>query len=347
MLHLDADIYGGVESRTNWSMLPATHCIERILHTREGGQVIAAHNEHEKFSIAQQGGTFLAATAETAEIISEKGKDTTGLGRWSWFKLSGTTTTTRIVVAYAACKSRKQAHSATIAQQRRYWRLQGNRQCPRKLFREQLLNMLQEWRSEGEKIILLIDSNEDMENGTLARCLSSIDLQMYDVIKARSGIQGPNTFIRGSRQIDGAWATPDINVKAACFLPFFFGIGDHRGIVLDIPRDQLIGGNSKSIAKPVARRLRCDESRIWSAYNQRLVLYIRQHRIQAKIDHITNNVILSKEAQRRALHAIDQVVTEGMISAEKKCRKFHKGNVPFSPQLSKVGLVIRLWSLVI
>ena len=186
-----------------------------------------------------------------------------------------------------------------------------------------------------------------MENGTLARCLSSIDLQMYDVIKARSGIQGPNTFIRGSRQIDGAWATPDINVKAACFLPFFFGIGDHRGIVLDIPRDQLIGGNSKSIAKPVARRLRCDESRIWSAYNQRLVLYIRQHRIQAKIDHITNNVILSKEAQRRALHAIDQVVTEGMISAEKKCRKFHKGNVPFSPQLSKVGLVIRLWSLVI
>ena len=127
----------------------------------------------------------------------------------------------------------------------------------------------------------------------------------------------------------------------------FFGIGDHRGIVLDIPRDQLIGGNSKSIAKPVARRLRCDESRIWSAYNQRLVLYIRQHRIQAKIDHITNNVILSKEAQRRALHAIDQVVTEGMISAEKKCRKFHKGNVPFSPQLSKVGLAIRLWSLVI
>ena len=110
------DIYGGVETRTNWSMLPGTHHINRILDLRDGSCSITAHNEHEQFSIAQQGGTFLAATTAAAELVSDKGKDPTGLGRWCWFKLSGTTATTRIVVAYAACVSRKQAHSATIAQ---------------------------------------------------------------------------------------------------------------------------------------------------------------------------------------------------------------------------------------
>ena len=81
MLQLDVDIFGGAEARTNWSMLPATHKPDRILHPREGGCVIAAHNEHERFSIAQQGGTFLAATTSATDLISEKGIDPTGLGR--------------------------------------------------------------------------------------------------------------------------------------------------------------------------------------------------------------------------------------------------------------------------
>ena len=138
-------------------------------------------------------------------------------------KLTGTTTTTRIVVAYAACLSRKQAYSATIAQQRRYWKRHGNDQCPRKLFRDQLINNLIEWRENGEKLILLIDSNENMENGKLARKLKSEQLQMFDIVKQRSGCPGPNTFTRGSKQIDGAWATPDVDITAACFLPFFLG----------------------------------------------------------------------------------------------------------------------------
>ena len=36
MLQLDVDIYGGAESRTNWSMLPATHRIDRVLQLRDG-----------------------------------------------------------------------------------------------------------------------------------------------------------------------------------------------------------------------------------------------------------------------------------------------------------------------
>ena len=79
-----------------------------------------------------------------------------------------------------------------------------------------------EWREDGEKLILILDRNEDMKNGQLARMLRHPDLDMKDAVKSRSNIDGPATFVRGSRQIDGAWVTPDIEISAACFLPFFW-----------------------------------------------------------------------------------------------------------------------------
>ena len=65
-------------------------------------------------------------------------------------------------MAYEACRTCKCAQNATIAQQCRYWRIQGDRRCSRRIFREQLTKTLEEWKEEGDKIILLIDSNEDM-----------------------------------------------------------------------------------------------------------------------------------------------------------------------------------------
>ena len=123
-----------------------------------------------------------------------------------------------------------------MAQQRRYWKLQGNRQCPRKLFRQHLVEQLTEWRNDNEKLILMLDSNETMASGPLSRLLQGPELAMVDAIHLRSQSPDPNTFICGRRQIDGAWVTPDVDITAACFLPFFFGVGDHRAIILDIPQ---------------------------------------------------------------------------------------------------------------
>ena len=86
---------------------------------------------------------------------------------------------------------------------------------------------------------MLLDGNEDMNEGPLARMLQHPDLDIRDAIKTRTNMEGPHTFIRGSRQIDGAWITPDIELHDVFFLPFFFGVGDHRGIILDIPQQSL------------------------------------------------------------------------------------------------------------
>ena len=47
------------------------------------------------------------------------------------------------------------------------------------------------------------------------------------------------------------------------------------------------------------------------------------------------------------MEIIDQVISKSMTHAEKKCRKIHAGEVPFSRKLVKAGWYIKLWCLVI
>ena len=69
------------------------------------------------------------------------------------------------------------------------------------------------------------------------------DLDIRDAIRSQIKIDGPATFADGSKQIDRAWVTPSIDISVAYFLPFFFGVSDHRAILLDITQYLLIGGN--------------------------------------------------------------------------------------------------------
>ena len=50
----------------------------------------------------------------------------------------------------------------------------------------------------------MLCSNENMENGLLARMLTHPDLDVQDGVKLRSNTEGPETFVRGLRQVDGA-----------------------------------------------------------------------------------------------------------------------------------------------
>ena len=100
------------------------------------------------------------------------------------------------------------------------------------------------------KLILFLDSNENISNDPLSQILSHPDLGMIDVVQHQSGLPGPHTFIRGSCQIDGAWVTPDIDIERACFLPFYFGVGDHRGILMDIPQRAILGGDIYKVSRP-------------------------------------------------------------------------------------------------
>ena len=62
-------------------MVPHSHSLSKVLNLRDGTRCCSGHNTHEKFTIRQQGGTFLAAQETMCDAVLETGNDTTGLGR--------------------------------------------------------------------------------------------------------------------------------------------------------------------------------------------------------------------------------------------------------------------------
>ena len=81
----------------------------------------------------------------------------------------------------------------------------------------------------------MIDGNENMRMGKLANTLRKEPINMRDAIRDRVGNCKFPTWFRGQEQIDAIWTSEEIEFNSMTFLPFFFGIGDHRGIIMNIP----------------------------------------------------------------------------------------------------------------
>ena len=94
-----------------------------------------------------------------------------------------------------------------------------------------------------------------MKNGQLQRMMRYPDINMKDSVKSRSNTEGAETFVWGSRKIDGSWVNTGVDISDVCFLLFYFEVGDHVVILLDIPQHSLIGRTAHKITRPTARRL--------------------------------------------------------------------------------------------
>ena len=95
------------------------------------------------------------------------------------------------------CKPRKQSMLSNYAQQERYWRMKGKEKCAKKKCREDLIKFILESRIKEERVILMIDGNENMRTGALAKRLKQRDINMRDSIWDKVGSQKFPTWFRG------------------------------------------------------------------------------------------------------------------------------------------------------
>ena len=170
---------------------------------------------------------------------------------------------------------------------------------------------------------------------------------MIDTIELRAQTPDPRTFICNSRQIDGAWITPNVDVTSAYFLPFYFGVGDHRAILIDIPQHSLLGGGIHKIIRHNDRWLQCNCREIMLKHNDLLEIYSANHALQRKVYSLFPQTYPASNNTIRTMELINKVITEGMSHAEKECQKMYAGEVPFSDKLSKTSHCIKLWKLLI
>jgi hypothetical protein len=113
--------------------------------------------------------------------------------------------------------------------------------CPREKFREQLIAQLKQWREQGDRLIVCLDANKDIHRKAIGKELTDTEgLALREVVGEFTNKKIGPTCFRGSKPIDGVWATLDITVANACIMPVGYGIGNHRLFVIDFHAADLI-----------------------------------------------------------------------------------------------------------
>jgi hypothetical protein len=179
-----------------------------------------------------------------------------------------------------------------------------------------------------------MDANEDIYRKSIGRTLTSKNgLDMSEVVGDFTGKKLGATFFRGSKPIDGVWATRDLNVTHACVMPAGFGVGDHRMFIVDIQESSIVGTSPLRVQRYAARRLNTKvSSGATKKYVERLERNILKHRLIEKLDALRRSGNNSRDTTQRELNKIDRQSKELMLNAERKCRRIKSGRIPFSPE---------------
>jgi hypothetical protein len=279
---------------------------------------VVAHNVHENIGRVQEGGMRILAFGTITEKIEvdQTAKDGTGLGRWSVMTFRRDGARTRVVCGYNPCYNKAKDNGTSYAQQRRYliMREQDCSSCPRVRFREQLIAQLKQWREQGDRLIVCLDANEDIYRKALGRELTDTEgLALREVVGSFTNKKIGPTFFRGSKPIDGVWATSDITIANVCIMPVSYGIGDPRLFVIDFQRlNTRITGAAKK-------------------YNKKLEELIIRHNMIQKIGRAFTEEGTHAEVEERA-RKVDRELGEYMSHSENNCRTVKSGVIPFSPE---------------
>ena len=288
---------------------------------------------------------------QLANRVSSSGSDSSGLGRWTWQCIRCKTRNIRIISAYQPNITIGEEKQTVYAQQKRYLRyIQKSNLCPREAFRQDMTEQLQTWMEKGDLIVLMVDANDDLRDGTTHQWLTETIGLINSLHTKHPHLQPPSTYTRNFRNkpIDGCYISPGLHIKRGGFLPFRDGIGDHRILYIDVDIETWFEGDLYNIVPQQIRRLKCGDIRLVRKFLQELSSKIEHCDMAERVNWLysTFNNPLTP-SQQDEYEKIDKYITECCLVAEKRCRKIRAGNVPFSPLVDTAAKTIYLWSLIL
>ena len=316
----EIDIIGWAEVGIAWQKCKSDHKLYHRFKDMRWRQFkyATSNNKREAHSVRQFGGTSTIALNECASRVTSTGADETGLGRWSWILLEGKSNIkVRIITAYNPCKTSHNRPATVYAQHKRYLLSKNKSTCPRTQFQIDLCNQIRQRQQNNNRIVLMIDLNENMSrtNGPLLQAIIH-DIGLIDPIKLRHhSLPPPVTQNRGSCQIDGIFTSPELrNILRGGWTAFGDGIGDHRAGYIDIKVNDIIGVHKLDIVPRNARRLTCDDPRTIQRYNN----YLKKHAKEQNL--LTRSLTLQQEATFPPSEAQIQELDDIHDQREKNCQ---------------------------
>lgn len=331
------DVLGIQETNTNFAALKASHTLASVLrHGADEIRSVHSHNTRETQNIGtyQPGGTAVVVREQLTGFIKDRGKDERELGMFSWYSTEGKDGfKTVFISAYAPCSA---PGSSTYYQHMiRYIQEQGLNTNPKDLFRYSVVHFIQSMRAKKHRIVLMMDSNENVVDGFLSKRLAEGDIRMREAVhRAMPGKKGPPTHFKGSQSIDGIWISDELELISASYLPFDGDLGDHRPVVIDLHMRSVLGTLLHRIVPPKARRLNSKCPRIRDEYLALVRKGFKEKNIERRLVQIEETATFPPtEEVEKLMEKLDNLIEEIMLQSEKGCRRLYAAHYEFSPPI--------------
>lgn len=334
------------ETNVNWSKVRTMHTLwDRTKSWFEHRIIGVAYNVRQRISgreKKQQGGTATLLKDKIAHRHRDTGFDSTGLGRWSWVRISGKQgCVTRFITVYCPGNKQGKGTDTVYAQQLNYLM-----EDPIRRFWLDLGEQILDWHSRGEQLIIGGDWNEDVQKPVFMEWMNTVGLK--DAVTSIHEGRAPATYQRGKDPIDGIFVSQDMNIARAGYLGFGDVPGDHRGIWVDIPNTEILGYNMNDIEPPKARRLKLDDPRVVRRYLEILDELFRKEGVYQRVKKLHKMTEDDEELDtiRAEYDKVDKIRYDCMRNAERRCRKLKYGGVLWSPTIQRARDTILFWTLV-
>ena len=277
-------------------------------------------------------------------------------GRWCGFNLIGKGgKEILILTAYNVSQDHVSGNDTLYNQQQAQYLLHYNLnglKCdrvkyidPKKRFVKDLLSLLKEASATGTDIILTGDFNDTIGESHNDLTLALLEIGLQDVIAIHHGFDTEiATYKRGPRRIDYAFVSRRIlNHVSACGYDQFDEVlcSDHRGYYLDLSIPGLFGNALPVLCSPATRTIRGDQPSNITKYIKSLATYITEHNPIQKANQLHHRCHFTPDEANR----LDDLVTNGMLLAEKKCR--HTYRLPWCKETHEIMTATNiLWSCI-
>ena len=295
-----------------------------------------AHNRHgSPPGTMQYGGVGALALGETRHRLCGTGEDLTGLGRWVWMRYKGKGEHhLRVVGAYRP-NPKGTGENTVHAQHQKYLLQQEDTRDPQVAFNQDLAKQIKKWTLMGDQIIVALDANDDLRDGSVKRMMARQGLREALLTQHKS-IPTVPTFHMNSdgKPIDGIFVTRGITLQAGGYYAFHETVqSPHRALWIDISFEDAFGCKLQTSTPVAARRLHLKDPRVVNKYNKILEKELQRLRLPQRLFLLETKVRAGviTEAQAKEYEAVHVAGLHCKAHAERKCRKMKMGGVDWSP----------------
>lgn len=286
----------------------------------------------------EPGGTMIVTNSRATAHTCTAGEDSQRLGRWNYITLRGKKDQyTTIFLVYRPSRY-QETHMRQVSYSAKRRKVMSNEITPEDLWYCDLGAAIEEKLSVGHEIIIAGDFNDDLSDADGKTRQFMENLGLCELLIEAYG-RGPATHIRGSKTIDGVFASNGIHMNQGKYVSFEKSPGDHRWLVIDISEASLIGKSRLDRAPPILRKATSKIPSVKEKFHSLVEQQVVRHQLHRKLQHLFNIAKMGYHFTRKDeedYERIENIMQRIIRRADRKCRKVRRGIIPYSTYQKKL-----------